>query len=476
MTDLPLLAVAEDTDISTRLDQHETRISTIEQGMNSLKEEQKAESDKIVWIDGSTNRAHDRINGLDNKTDTTNNTILKLSATQDAQGTTLSSHDSQISNNAQGLVDANIRIDNLKTELETKASNDALSNINGSISNVTQQVTALTGSVTQIEDRTTAIETHTASLEDQTSAVQAQAAQTEARTGQLESRTTAIETRTASLEDQTSAVQAQAAQTETRTGQLESRTTAVETRTASLEDQTSAVQAQVAQTETRTGQLESRTTAVETRTTSLEDQASAVQAQAAQTEARTGQLEGRATTLEARTTATENQTNSLVQTQATTRRQVETNRQDILRIGNTVDKAITLNGDTYQSKATERQRIDGLNDSINRVDQASIERTHRAIDRSRQYTDQKVAELRSEISDVRNEERAGIASITALSAVPTLAGKTFDVGVGMGNFKNSTAVAIGMHYQPSSNNVFSLGVATSNSTAPVVGAGFSYGW
>ena len=441
VTDLPLLAVAEDTDISTRLDQHETRISTIEQGMNSLKEEQKAESDKIVWIDGSTNRAHDRINGLDNKTDTTNNTILKLSATQDAQGATLSSHDSQISNNAQGLVDANIRIDNLKTELETKASNDALSNINGSISNVTQQVTALTGSVTQIEDRTTAIETRTASLEDQTSAVQAQAAQTEARTGQLESRTTAVETRTTSLEDQASAAQAQAAQTEARTGQLES-----------------------------------RTTAVETRTTKLEDQTSAAQAQAAQTEARTGQLEGRATTLEARTTATENQTNSLVQTQATTRRQVETNRQDILRIGNTVDKAITLNGDTYQSKATERQRIDGLNDSINRVDQASIERTHRAIDRSRQYTDQKVAELRSEISDVRNEERAGIASITALSAVPALAGKTFDVGVGMGNFKNSTAVAIGMHYQPSSNNVFSLGVATSNSTAPVVGAGFSYGW
>lgn len=413
VTDLPLLAVAEDTDISTRLDQHETRISTIEQGINSLKEEQKAESDKIVWIDGSTNRAHDRINGLDNKTDTTNNTVLKLSATQDAQGTTLSSHDSQIKNNAQGLVDANIRIDNLKTELDTKASNDALSNINGSISNMNQQVSALTGSVTQIEGRTTAVETRTTSLEDQASAIQAQAAQTESRTGQLESRTTAVETRTASLEDQASAVQAQAAQTEARAGQLEGRADGYETR---------------------------------------------------------------ATTLEARTTATENQTNSLAQTQATTRRQVETNRQDILRIGNTVDKAITLNGDTYQSKATEHQRIDGLNDSINRVDQASIERTHRAIDQSRQYTDQKVAELRSEISDVRNEERAGIASITALSAVPALAGKTFDVGVGMGNFKNSTAVAIGMHYQPSSNNVFSLGVATSNSTAPVVGAGFSYGW
>ncbi|WP_170144706.1 YadA-like family protein [Zymobacter palmae] len=448
MTDLPLLAVAEDTDISTRLDQHETRISTIEQGINSLKEEQKAESDKIVWIDGSTNRAHDRINGLDNKTDTTNNTVLKLSATQDAQGATLSSHDSQIKNNVQGLVEANIRIDNLKTELDTKASNDALSNINGSISNMNQQVSALTGSVTQIEGRTTAVETRTTSLEDQASAVQAQAAQTEARAGQLESRTTAVETRTTSLEDQASAIQAQAAQTEARAGQLESRTTAVETRTASLEDQASAVQAQAAQTEARAGQLEGRADGYETR----------------------------ATTLEARTSATENQTNSLAQTQATTRRQVETNRQDILRIGNTVDKAITLNGDTYQSKATEHQRIDGLNDSINRVDHASIERTHRAIDQSRQYTDQKVAELRSEISDVRNEERAGIASITALSAVPALAGKTFDVGVGMGNFKNSTAVAIGMHYQPSSNNVFSLGVATSNSTAPVVGAGFSYGW
>lgn len=370
-TDIPLFCVAQESDLNSRLDQHETRITTVEQA-------QKADADKIVWIDGSTFRAHDRINGLDNKTDTTNNAVLKLNAIQDAQSATLSTHDDQLKNNTQDIVGTNIRINSLKTELETKASNDTLNNVNNTISNVAQQVTTIEGGVNQLKTQTASVEARATHLENQATATEAQAASIEARTGQIENRTDANEAHT--------------------------------------------------------------------------------------------------NTLDARTTATELQTSSLAQAQATTSRQVETNRQEILHIGSTVDKVISANNAMYESMTPDNLRVDGLNNSINRVDQASIERSSRVLEQSKQYADQKTAELRSEISNVRNEERAGIASITALSAVPTLSGKTFDVGIGMGNFKNSTAVAIGMHYQLSDNNAFKLGIATSNSAAPVVGAGFSYGW
>lgn len=370
-TDIPLFCVAQESDLNSRLDQHETRITTVEQA-------QKADADKIVWIDGSTFRAHDRINGLDNKTDTTNNAVLKLNAIQDAQSATLSTHDDQLKNNTQDIVGTNIRINSLKTELETKASNDTLNNVNNTISNVAQQVTTIEGGVNQLKTQTASVEARATHLENQATATEAQAASIEARTGQIENRTDANEAHT--------------------------------------------------------------------------------------------------NTLDARTTATELQTSSLAQAQATTSRQVETNRQEILHIGSTVDKVISANNAIYESMTPDNLRVDGLNNSINRVDQASIERSSRVLEQSKQYADQKTAELRSEISNVRNEERAGIASITALSAVPTLSGKTFDVGIGMGNFKNSTAVAIGMHYQLSDNNAFKLGIATSNSAAPVVGAGFSYGW
>lgn len=370
-TDTPLFCVAQESDLNSRLDQHETRITTVEQA-------QKADADKIVWIDGSTFRAHDRINGLDNKTDTTNNAVLKLNAIQDAQSATLSTHDDQLKNNTQDIVGTNIRIDSLKTELETKASNDTLNNVNNTISNVAQQVTTIEGGVNQLKTQTASVEARATHLENQATATEAQAASIEARTGQIENRTDANEAHT--------------------------------------------------------------------------------------------------NTLDARTTATELQTSSLAQAQATTSRQVETNRQEILHIGSTVDKVISANNAMYESMTPDNLRVDGLNNSINRVDQASIERSSRVLEQSKQYADQKTAELRSEISNVRDEERAGIASIAALSAVPTLSGKTFDVGIGMGNFKNSTAVAIGMHYQLSDNNAFKLGIATSNSAAPVVGAGFSYGW
>ena len=392
-------AVAQENDINTRLDQHDTRLNTLEHTLNSIEDKQQIQNGKIEWIDGSTNRAHDRINGLDNKTDATNNAVVQLTAKQDAHTAALSDHDARIQNNTKGITETNKRIDNLQNEVNIKASAASVDALTHSVSDISSQVTATEGNVTQLAQ-------HSAQLDSKTAA--------------LDSKTTALDSKTTALDSKTTALSAHAAAAETRAKSTEARTT----------------------------RLENRSDAHEARTTALEERAETLQSNA----------------------------NQLEKTQVATGRQVETNRQDILRINSTVTNAMTVNSDAYHFMASGNQRLDELNNDIRRVDQASIARAHRALEQSKQYTDQKAAELRSDIRSVRDEERAGIASVTALSAIPEISGKTFDIGVGVGSFKNSAAVAIGVHYRPSDSNVFKLGVATSENNDPVIGAGFSCGW
>ena len=370
--------LAQENDTAVRLDQHDSRLNTLDQNISSIKDLQKAQGDKIEWIDGSTFRAHDRINGLDNKTDTTNSVILQIKTQLTTQNATLNDHDTRIQTHANAITETNSRLDNVQREVTVKANAASVEALTRSVGDISSQVTSVEGNVTQLAQQTAQLDSRAAALDAQATAAETQAHKTEARTAHLENRSDTHEARTAVLEE-------------------------------------------------------------------------------------------RAETLHSHT-------QQLEKTQATTNRQVETNRQDILRINSTVTNAITVNSEAYHAMASGNQRLDGLNNDIHRIDQASITRTHRALEQSKQYTDQKNAELRSEIRRVQSEERAGIASITALSAIPEIAGKTFDVGVGVGSFKNSSAVAIGVHYRPSDNNVFKLGVATAENSDPVIGAGFSCGW
>lgn len=375
---LPHHALAQESNTTARLDQHDTRFNTLEHNINSIKDLQQAQGDKIEWIDGSTFRAHDRINGLDIKTDTTNTAILQVTMQLNAQNTALNDHDLLIQNNAKSITEATMRLDNLQNEVAIKASAASVDAMTRHVGDISNQVVAIEGNVTQLAQQAAQLNSKAVALDAHAVAVDTQAHETEARTARLEQRSDTHE-------------------------------------------------------------------------------------------ARTTVLEGRAETLHSHT-------QQLEKTQAITNRQVETNRQDILRINHTVTDAIIVNNEAHHAMASNNQRLDGLHNDIHRVDQASIARTHRAIAQSTQYTNQIAAELHREIRSVRNEERAGIASVTALSAIPDIAGKTFDIGVGVGSFKNSSAVAIGAHYRPSDNSTFKLGVATAENSDPVIGAGFSCGW
>lgn len=118
------------------------------------------------------------------------------------------------------------------------------------------------------------------------------------------------------------------------------------------------------------------------------------------------------------------------------------------------------------------QNITVLNENINRQSAASFS-----------YTDQQVGQVRQELGDMkaqqnkdREEYRGGISAVAAMANIPSVAGHKFDMGVGLGNFANSTSVAVGMHYRPSENNVFKASAGASNTGKGAVGIGYSYGF
>lgn len=108
--------------------------------------------------------------------------------------------------------------------------------------------------------------------------------------------------------------------------------------------------------------------------------------------------------------------------------------------------------------------------------QADIQNLNTAMEEQAAGTQRQFSEVRQQQDKDREEYRAGIASVAAMSNIPTVPGHTFDVGVGLGNFANSTAVAVGAHYRPSENNVFKASMAMSNEGKGAFGLGYSYGF
>lgn len=86
-----------------------------------------------------------------------------------------------------------------------------------------------------------------------------------------------------------------------------------------------------------------------------------------------------------------------------------------------------------------------------------------------------VNDIYGKLSDQKSEYRSGIASIAAMANIPVVPGKTFSAGLGLGNFKNETAVAAGANWNinPNVSTKFSVGFESSNVT---VGTGVAFGF
>ncbi|MDK9585885.1 YadA C-terminal domain-containing protein [Lelliottia wanjuensis] len=84
---------------------------------------------------------------------------------------------------------------------------------------------------------------------------------------------------------------------------------------------------------------------------------------------------------------------------------------------------------------------------------------------SKRYTDQKFAQLKSQVDDNRKRADAGSSSALAAVGIPGLNnGQTWNVGAGAGSFGDAQAVAVGGNYRVSEHIAFKAGATASPTT------------
>ncbi|CAB3768644.1 hypothetical protein LMG29542_05912 [Paraburkholderia humisilvae] len=96
---------------------------------------------------------------------------------------------------------------------------------------------------------------------------------------------------------------------------------------------------------------------------------------------------------------------------------------------------------------------------------------------AKDYTDQRINSMQSQVNSVAKNAYGGIAAATALTMIPDVdQGKTIAVGVGTGNYKGYQAVALGASARITQNLKVKLGAGMAPGNGTTVGAGASYQW
>ncbi|MBG5928379.1 YadA-like family protein [Providencia rettgeri] len=90
--------------------------------------------------------------------------------------------------------------------------------------------------------------------------------------------------------------------------------------------------------------------------------------------------------------------------------------------------------------------------------------------------DHGVNQLDSKIDKRTQEANSGIASVAAMSNIPYATNTRFSAGVGVGNYKNGSAIAAGAQYRLKENINLRSSVSWNNSDSAVIGAGVAFGW
>jgi autotransporter adhesin len=96
---------------------------------------------------------------------------------------------------------------------------------------------------------------------------------------------------------------------------------------------------------------------------------------------------------------------------------------------------------------------------------------------AKDYTDQRINSMQSQVNSVAKNAYGGIAAATALTMIPDVdQGKTIAVGIGTGNYKGYQAVALGASVRITQNLKAKLGAGMAPGNGTTVGAGASYQW
>lgn len=71
---------------------------------------------------------------------------------------------------------------------------------------------------------------------------------------------------------------------------------------------------------------------------------------------------------------------------------------------------------------------------------------------------------------------AGIAGVTAISSIPYVAENTFSYGIGLGNYEDGNAAAVGIQYKTSLNTNIRVNASWDSAHNSAFGVGLAGGW
>ncbi|WP_244967779.1 YadA-like family protein [Xenorhabdus budapestensis] len=92
------------------------------------------------------------------------------------------------------------------------------------------------------------------------------------------------------------------------------------------------------------------------------------------------------------------------------------------------------------------------------------------------YTDQKFNDFDNKIDRTEKRANAGVASVAAMSNIPYSNNTGFSLGLGLGQYRNGSAVALGIQDKLNENVSLRLSTSWNNSGSPVFGAGVGISW
>lgn len=92
------------------------------------------------------------------------------------------------------------------------------------------------------------------------------------------------------------------------------------------------------------------------------------------------------------------------------------------------------------------------------------------------YTDQKVNLLTHSIEKVHNQANAGIASAMAMTSIPMRQGYNYTIGMGVANYGNQSAMAIGGKFNIAQHSIITLAASDDSQHDAGIAAGFGFGF
>jgi trimeric autotransporter adhesin len=131
------------------------------------------------------------------------------------------------------------------------------------------------------------------------------------------------------------------------------------------------------------------------------------------------------------------------------------------------------------TEATDAVNVGQLNDAVASANSYTDSRVGDLPQgmTSKDYIDQSMKSMQSQVNTVAKNSYGGIAAATALTMIPDVdQGKTIAVGVGTGNYKGYQAVALGASARITQNLKVKIGAGMSPGNGTTVGAGASYQW